>query len=89
MHTVEVEHGDAAELSHRDREIDVDHAVHGRAPKRKWKAEALTHRKGNVDLFGIKGHTAGDKRDLVETVSAARTAADPDLEILTNSEASP
>src|SRR6266849_3526905 len=49
---VEVEHRNSAKLTHRDRELDVDDAVHRGTPERKWKRETVAHRKGYVDLVG-------------------------------------
>jgi len=77
---VEVEHSHAAELAHRDREVDVDHSIHGRTPDRDVQAEAFAKRKRDVDLVGIERDATGDERDLVETVGASRAPPDPDLE---------
>src|SRR5437667_10062157 len=89
MDAVEVEDSDTAELAHRDREIDVDHAIHRRTPKGQLQSEPLDHRKRDVDLVRIQSHTARDESDLVESVRAARPPSDPDLEIPTNFEALP
>jgi hypothetical protein len=40
----------------------------------------VAHRKGDVDLVRVERYTAGDERDLVESVSAACPSADADLE---------
>ena len=80
MHAVEVEDRDAAELAHRDGEVDVDYSIHGRAPHGNVEAEAIAHRKRDVDLVGIKRHATRDQRDLVETVCASCATPDPDLE---------
>src|SRR5258708_871916 len=80
MHPVQVEDGDPAQLSHRDRELDVDHSIHGRAPDGKWELEAVAHRKRDVDLVGIERDAARDERYFVEAICAARAPADPDLE---------
>ena len=77
---VEVEHGDSAELAHRDRELDVHDAVHGGAPDRQRQLEMLAHREGDVDLVGVERDAAGDQRDLVESISAARPPADAYLQ---------
>src|SRR5216683_7312224 len=79
VYAVEVQHCDRAELSHRDREVDVDHTVHGRAPDGEGKLEAVAHRKGDVDLVGIQRDAAGDQRYFVEPISASRPPADPNL----------
>jgi hypothetical protein len=79
VYAVEVQHCDRAELSHRDREVHVDHAVHGRAPDGQGELEAVAHRKGDVDLVGIQRDAAGDQRYFVEAISAARPPADPNL----------
>jgi hypothetical protein len=80
VNAIEVEDRDSPELSHGDREVDVDDAVHGRAPDRQREFEAVAHRKGDVDLFGIERDAARNEGDLVESVSAARPPADPYLE---------
>src|SRR5467141_1787706 len=77
---VEVEHRNSAKLAHRDRELDVDDAVHRGTPERKWKRETVTHRKRYVDLVGVERHAARHERDFVEPVSATRAPPDPDLE---------
>ena len=80
MHAIEVEHGDSAELAHRDCEVDVDHAIHRRTPEGKRKREAIAHRKRDVDLVGIERHATGHKCDLIEAIRPARAPPDPDLE---------
>jgi hypothetical protein len=80
VHSVKVEHRDSAELSHRDREVDINDAVHGRAPDGKWKLEPVAHGEGDVDLFGIQRDAARDEGDFVEAISAASPPADPYLE---------
>jgi hypothetical protein len=80
MDSVQVQDRDAAELSHRDGEVDVDHAVHRRSPDWYRELEAIAHRKRDVDFFWIEGDSAGDEGDLVESIRTARPPADPDLE---------
>jgi hypothetical protein len=77
---VEVQHCDPTELPHRDGEVDVDHAIHGRSPDWDREFEVVAHRKRDVDFFGIESDAARDKRDLVESVRAASPPADPYLE---------
>src|SRR5438105_6318933 len=81
MHSVEVEHRDAAQLAHGDGELDVDHAVHGRPPERKGKSEPLAHRKRDVDLVRVEGHASGNEGDLIEAVGSPSAASDANLEI--------
>jgi hypothetical protein len=80
VHTVEVQNRNPTELSHRDGEIDIDHAVHGCAPDGNREVEAIAHRKSDVDLFGVEGDSARHKRNLVESVSAPGPPSDADLE---------
>jgi hypothetical protein len=42
--------------------------------------EAFAHRKRDIDLFRIERYATRDKGDLIESVCAARTPADPDLQ---------
>ena len=83
MHAVEVEDRDPAELAHRDREVDVDDAIHGRAPEGQRQGEAIAHRECDLYFVGIERHAAGHEGDLVEPIRAAGPPADPDLEIPT------
>src|SRR5258708_6341106 len=55
VHAIEVQHADAAELAHRDRELDVDDSVHRRGPEGKGELETVTagKRGGDVDLVGV------------------------------------
>src|SRR5581483_5787500 len=80
--SVEVQHRDAAELAHGDRELDVDHAVHRRTPEGKLELElfAIAQREGDVDLVRVERHAARDEGDLVEAIGAARAPANAYLE---------
>ncbi len=51
--------------------------------------EAFAHRKRDVDLIGIEGHTTWHERNFIESIGAARSPAYPNLKIPTNAEASP
>jgi hypothetical protein len=42
--------------------------------------EAFAHRERDIDLFGVERHPTRDEGHLIESVGAARTPADPDLE---------
>jgi hypothetical protein len=42
--------------------------------------EGFTHRKRDIDLFGIERYATRDEGDLIESVCAPRTPANPDLE---------
>ena len=42
--------------------------------------EAFAHRKRDIDLFGVERYPTRDEGHLIESVGAARTPADPDLE---------
>jgi len=42
--------------------------------------ETIAHRKCDVDLVGVQRHATWNQRDFVESIRAARPAADPDLE---------
>src|SRR5205807_1474957 len=89
VHAIEVQDRNAAQLAHRDGELDVDHAVHRGSPERKSKREGLARparrahirqRERDVDLVRIEGHAAGDERDLVKPVSPTRATSDSYLE---------
>ncbi len=80
MDSIEVQDRDAAELSHRDGEVNVDHPVHRRSPDWNRELEAVAHRKGDVDFFRIEGDTARDEGDLVESIRATGPPADSYLE---------
>ena len=79
VHAVEVEDCDAAELAHRDRELDIDHSVHGRSPERELELETIAHREGDVDLVGVERDAARHECDLVESIGATRVPPDADL----------
>src|SRR5258708_12089225 len=80
MDSIEVQDRDAADLSHRDGEVNVDHPVHRRSPDWNRELEAVAHRKGDVDFFRIQADTARDEGDLVESIRAAGPPADSYLE---------
>jgi len=50
---VKVQHRKAAELAHRDSELDVDDAVHCRTPDWDREPEAVAKREGDVDLVRV------------------------------------
>ncbi len=80
VNSVEVEDRHRAELTHLDCEVDVDHAIHRGAPEREGQMEVLAHRESDVDLFGVECYAPGHERHFVESVRAARSPANPDLE---------
>jgi hypothetical protein len=80
VHPIQVQDRDSAELSHRDREVDIDHAIHGGAPDWQRELEAIAKRKGDVDLVGIERDPAWHQGDLVESIRPAGPPTDSYLE---------
>ena len=80
VNPVEVENREAPSFPIAIAKVDVDDAIHRRAPNWDRELEAVAQREGDVDLVWVKGHASWHERDLVETIRAASVTADPNLE---------
>ena len=76
LYAFEIEDGEAAEFSHRDRELHIDHAIHRAGQDRDLEFERrgipAGQSPGNVDFVRVNRHASGDECDLVEAIGHAR-----------------
>ena len=75
---LEVEDGEAAELSDQTGRLGGDDAVERRGEQRKLKP-VRTERPRHVDIVGIAGPARGDDRDVIKPVGPAGLLSTPDL----------